>query len=96
MKAECADDTFPRVFKGKACADINVGDLLPKKQKPEAGTEKPPKPCTETEDGEVSTLWCQLEDMFQLIGTPQGIKLVLFQIIVTPLCFEKYRVEYKS
>ena len=55
LKAECADDTFPWVFKGKACADINVGDLLPKKQKPEAGTEKPPKPCTETEDGEVST-----------------------------------------
>ena len=44
----------------------------------------------------VVTLWCQLEDMFQLIGTPQGIELVLFQIIVTPLCFEKYRVEYKS
>merc|ERR1712156_439006 len=56
LKAECADDTFPWVFKGKACADINVGDLLPKKQKPEAGTEKPPKPCTETQDGEEETL----------------------------------------
>ena len=42
------------------------------------------------------TLWCQLEDMFQLIGTPQGVELVLFQKIVKPLCFEKYRVEYKS
>ena len=24
------------------------------------------------------TLWCQLEDMFQLIGTSQGIERVLF------------------
>ena len=41
------------------------------------------------------TLWCQLEDMFQLIGTSQGIERVLFQIIVTPEYFEKYRVKYK-
>ena len=34
------------------------------------------------------TLWFQLEDMFQLIGTPQGIERVLFQIKVTPQCFE--------
>ena len=43
-----------------------------------------------------STLWFQLEDMFQLIGTPQGIERVLFQIKVTPQCFEKYRVKYKA
>ena len=42
------------------------------------------------------TLWCQLEDMFQLIGTPQGIERVLFQITVTPQCFEKYRVKYEA
>ena len=40
--------------------------------------------------------WCQLEDMFQLIGTSQGIEGVLFQIIVTPEYFEKYRVKYKA
>ena len=28
-----------------------------------------------------STLWCQLEDMFQLIVTPQGIEKVLIQLI---------------
>ena len=43
-----------------------------------------------------STLWCQLEDMFQLIGRSQGIERVLFQIIVTPEYFEKYRVKYKA
>ena len=43
-----------------------------------------------------STLWCQLEDMFQLIGMSQGIERVLFQIIVTPEYFEKYRVKYKA
>ena len=42
------------------------------------------------------TIWCQLEDMFQLVGTPQGIECVLFQIIVTPECFEKYRVKCKA
>ena len=42
------------------------------------------------------TLWCQFEDMFQLIGTSQGIERVLFQIIVTPEYFEKYRVKYKA
>ena len=43
-----------------------------------------------------STLWCQLEDMFQLVGTSQGIERVLFQIIVTPEYIEKYRVKYKA
>ena len=45
---------------------------------------------------QISTLWWQLEDMFQLIGTSQGIERVLFQIIVTPEYFEKYRVKYKA
>ena len=30
------------------------------------------------------TLWCQLEDMFQLIVTPQGIEKVMIQLIDTP------------
>ena len=30
------------------------------------------------------TLWCQLEDMFQLIVTPQGIEKVTIQLIDTP------------
>ena len=30
------------------------------------------------------TLWCQLEDMFQLIVTPQGIDKVTIQLIDTP------------
>ena len=42
------------------------------------------------------TLWWQLEDMFQLIGTSQGIERLLFQIIVTPEYFEKFRVKYKA
>ena len=42
------------------------------------------------------TLWCQLEDMFHLIGTSQGIERVLSQIIVTSEYFEKYRVKYKA
>ena len=46
--------------------------------------------------GNLVTLWCQLEDMFQLIGTSQGIERVLFQIIVTPEYFEKYGVKYKA
>ena len=32
----------------------------------------------------VGTLWCQLEDMFQLIVTPQGIEKVMIQLIDTP------------
>ena len=43
-----------------------------------------------------ATLWCQLEDMFQLIGTSKCIERVLFQIIVTPEYFEKYTVKYKA
>ena len=31
-----------------------------------------------------STLWCQLQDMFQLIVTPQGIEKVMIQLIDTP------------
>ena len=30
------------------------------------------------------TLWCQLEDMFQLIATPQGIEKVMIQLKDTP------------
>ena len=30
------------------------------------------------------TLWCQLEDMFQLIVMPQGIEKVTIQLIDTP------------
>ena len=30
------------------------------------------------------TLWCQLEDMFQLIVTPQGIEQVTLQLKETP------------
>ena len=30
------------------------------------------------------TLWCQLEDMFQLIVTPQGIEKVMIQLKDTP------------
>ena len=32
----------------------------------------------------VRTLWCQLEDMFQLIVTPQGIEKVMIQLKDTP------------
>ena len=32
----------------------------------------------------LSTLWCQLEDMFQLIVTPQGIGKVMIQLKDTP------------
>ena len=53
-------------------------------------------PCVQTISFSLLTLWCQLEDMFQLIGTSQGIERVLFQIIVTPEYFEKYRVKYKA
>ena len=31
----------------------------------------------------IPTLWFQLEDMFQLIGTPQGIEKVIFQLFFT-------------
>ena len=30
------------------------------------------------------TLWFQLEDIFQIIGTPQGIEKVTIQLIDTP------------
>ena len=32
----------------------------------------------------MGTLWCQLEDMFQLIVTPQGIEKVTVQSKDTP------------
>ena len=32
----------------------------------------------------ISTLWCQLEDMFQLIVTPQGIEKVTIKLEDTP------------
>ena len=34
--------------------------------------------------GIMSTLWCQIEDMFQLIITPQGIEKVMIQLKYTP------------
>ena len=33
---------------------------------------------------DLCTLWCQLEDMFQLIVMPQGIEKVTIQLIDTP------------
>ena len=30
------------------------------------------------------TLWCQLEDMFKLIVTPQDIEIITIQLIDTP------------
>ena len=42
------------------------------------------------------TLWFQLEDMFQLIGTPQGIEHVMVQLKDMPQGFKKYRVKYKT
>ena len=33
---------------------------------------------------ELPTLWCQLEDMFQLIVNPQGIKKVTIQLVDAP------------
>ena len=44
----------------------------------------------------LSTLWCQLEDTFQLIVTPQGMELVMVHIEVISQCLKKYRVEYKA
>ena len=44
----------------------------------------------------LSTLWCQLEDMFQLIVTPQGMEHVMVHIEVISQCFKNYRVEYKA
>ena len=42
------------------------------------------------------TLWCQLEDTFQLIVTPQGMERVMVHIEVISQCLKKYRVEYKA
>ena len=42
------------------------------------------------------TLWCQLEDTFELIVTPQGMELVMVHIEVISQCFKKYRVKYKA
>ena len=38
----------------------------------------------------------QLEDMFQTIGTPQGIEHVMFQFKDMPQGFKKYWVKYKT
>ena len=43
-----------------------------------------------------STIWCQLEDTFQLIATPQGTELVMVNIEVIYQCLKKFRVEYKA
>ena len=32
----------------------------------------------------LGTLWCRLEDMFQLLVTPQGIEKVTIQLVDTP------------
>jgi len=45
---------------------------------------------------ERATLWCQLEDTFQLIVTPQGMELVMVHLEVISQCLKKYRVEYKA
>ena len=42
------------------------------------------------------TLWFQLEDMFQLIGTPQGNEHVMVQLKDMHQGFKKYRVKYKT
>ena len=42
------------------------------------------------------TLWCQLEDTFQLIVTPQSMELVMVHLEVISQCFKKYRVKYKA
>ena len=34
--------------------------------------------------GIMSTLWCQIEDIFQLIITPQGIEKVMIQLKDAP------------
>ena len=44
----------------------------------------------------LATLWCQLEDTFQLIVMPQGMELVMVHIEVISQCLKKYRVEYKA
>ena len=44
----------------------------------------------------ISTLWCQLDDTFQIIVTPQGMELVMVHIEVISQCLKKYRVEYKA
>ena len=46
--------------------------------------------------GNAYTLWFQLENMFQLTGTPQGIEHVVFQFKDMPLGFREHRVKYKT
>jgi len=43
-----------------------------------------------------TTLWFQLEDTFQLTGTPQGFELVMFQLKDMLQGFKKCRVKYKT
>ena len=45
--------------------------------------------------GKRSILWFQLEDMLQLIGTPQCIEHVMFQLKDLPQGFKEYRVKCK-
>ena len=42
------------------------------------------------------TLWFQLQNMFQSIGKPQGIEIVMFQLKDMPQGFKKYWVKYKT
>ena len=44
----------------------------------------------------MGTLRFQLEDMLQLIGTPQCIEHVMVQLIDMPEGFKKYRDKYKA
>ena len=46
--------------------------------------------------GPINSNFRQLEDMFQLIITPQGMELVMVHIEVIYQCLKKYRVEYKA
>ena len=42
-------------------------------------------------DKQSHTLWCQLEDMFQLIVTPQGIEKVMIQLKDIPISVQEAR-----
>ena len=42
----------------------------------------------------MNTFWFQLEDMFQLIVTPQGIEKVMIQLIDTPT--KVYAIEWSE
>ena len=42
------------------------------------------------------TLWFHLEDIFQLMGTPEDIEHIMFELKDTPQGVEKYKVKYKT